>query len=1720
MSTISTAQSNAYNFSSFVQNSVDPRTGQYTLAIVLPELVGNDQMGPALTPRLRFNPMNQLDAGFGTGWGLNSSQYVPATNLLTMQTGETLMVTGNDMGDGTGLAFEERKLKSFHLHQEDAENWRLEYKTGLVEFLQLKGPSDRGVALPVRIEAASGHWITLDYEDFNETPCLKSIVDGNGLTLLTIEYETGSVKFNLYPDIDSDTQPSAQYEVKLEYRGPEQQRVPTQVLLPSGKGAGWTFDYYHFEYDEDLEQYFALLKEITTPFGAVETLEYWTKENGHRFPNDARPPLPRVKRHAVDPRFGQPEMVTTYEYTDNNYLGRGAGGITWRDDGLDNLYQFTGSDFEYGSTASHWLKAADDDSPGDGKVVRTVTTRYNRFHLMTRETEVQNGCVQEIYTEYHEQEGVAFKNQPAYFQLPYKVTQRWRLENENIWPREEFKTTTFDEHCNILEEVEYSGIRTVYTYYPITGETEIVDGKEQVACPADPQHFKRRIKYKTTYPAPDDGQAAILRSHYRYKAIAPLDGARKTFGETVIKEQRTLQLASTDANAAATLLQHTELTYLEKPDTPLLHMRPDVVRQTMKHGDDPLKDRTTTSTSFYSLINGDDGKQSLLQIRHTVQGHDLRQRTLHSAVSRYTGQVMRQQDTNGVYTHFYYDAVRRKVRETVAPGTSFEASCTYDYHLSVEASQPTQVTTNVQKVVSTLLLDGLNRSVGEKREIDTANDPDNPVRKTFTVATKQYDSLGRQCAETVHDNLDNNESLALTSRFEYDDWGNLSKTIGPNGVIYCQQRSPFGKDGDIIETWQERADEAALKQPLRRQLQKVEFNRFGKPVYEQRIDLDGQEVGRRDYLYEGLGRCVTETRTQRDPLSTPAEPKPALRHAWKFSYDVWGRMMRNERPDQSALIRRFSDFTSETLTTRLELEGDATPICTRTFDGLGRMSTLTVGPRIERYDYQEGRTLVHQHHRTSKRTHTYSYQPEVTTLPTRISTTLTSEQGQLTTSLDNPSFAFERPDASITSASNPEGKRTYRYTDQGYLLQESWTGETANNRINDDHTIRYRHSLLGRTLERSSDDTENTIYRYDPQGRVAKILQGTLEASFEYDEDGRVKKTETVDQYSKRKVTCEQQYDCFGREVQRTLTLDNGTVEVLEQKWRDDDQLHIRTRHQSGVLLLEEIFAYDDLDRLERVDYSGSQLPRNTAGRAMTSQVMRFNERDQLTRCSTSFADGETDSARFTYKTDGSCQLQRVTHTLQPDYPADQVFEYDKDGNMRNDEWGRKLHYDDRSRLTEVRASDDKEVLARYRYDGHDHLVGTRYGEAAEVQRRYQGYRLSATLEQGVLTRYLYDGEAALAMQVDGQPHDNRLLLTDAAYSVIGEYAESGLHNTRYSVYGERTLDKDDEEEKSLASLVAFKGEVREPVFGWYMLGRGYRAYSPGLMCFNSPDSLAPEQSGLNPYLYVLGNPVNWRDPTGHYAEGNNDPLPPFIDPMKEARQNFLEKWQNVGFALIGAVVGAAFMFAFPPAGIGIVFAVAGGVVTAAGLGLAVAGTLTDNNTMAIAGIGLTALGGGLMSLASVGTRVSEAFRTPRKSVSSEGGSRRASVPTASDANNDSVNVVNPVQVAPENIPLATTDTQTNVVRRHSVSEISITENPTAPAQQTPQGGPESTGSTGSQPPAPPRQRAASTENLEDLMSQIRNFRQFDRHVDIRTIRARNFDRREFHGVSPIPRPD
>lgn len=67
--------------------------------------------------------------------------------------------------------------------------------------------------------------------------------------------------------------------------------------------------------------------------------------------------------------------------------------------------------------------------------------------------------------------------------------------------------------------------------------------------------------------------------------------------------------------------------------------------------------------------------------------------------------------------------------------------------------------------------------------------------------------------------------------------------------------------------------------------------------------------------------------------------------------------------------------------------------------------------------------------------------------------------------------------------------------------------------------------------------------------------------------------------------------------------------------------------------------------------------------------------------------------------------------------------------------------------------------------------------------------------------------------------------------------------------------------------LLAFNGERLEHS-GFYLLGRGYRAFSPALMKFLRPDSYSPTgPGGINSFAYGLGDPVNLFDPSGRFSE-------------------------------------------------------------------------------------------------------------------------------------------------------------------------------------------------------------------------------------------------------------
>lgn len=70
-------------------------------------------------------------------------------------------------------------------------------------------------------------------------------------------------------------------------------------------------------------------------------------------------------------------------------------------------------------------------------------------------------------------------------------------------------------------------------------------------------------------------------------------------------------------------------------------------------------------------------------------------------------------------------------------------------------------------------------------------------------------------------------------------------------------------------------------------------------------------------------------------------------------------------------------------------------------------------------------------------------------------------------------------------------------------------------------------------------------------------------------------------------------------------------------------------------------------------------------------------------------------------------------------------------------------------------------------------------------------------------------------------------------------------------------------------SILGFTGACSDFVTDAVPLGDGYRWYLPSLMRFNALDSASPfGNGGPNPYAYCSNDPLNRRDPSGHFALG------------------------------------------------------------------------------------------------------------------------------------------------------------------------------------------------------------------------------------------------------------
>ncbi|CAM3964585.1 YD repeat protein [Pseudomonas reidholzensis] len=685
MTATSSIHSNALSFMSYLQNGVDPRTGQYTVSINLPELKANDLQGPALKLALAYSPLNTQDSGFGLGWNLQLSQYTPHNQVLSLSTGESFKVTGSRVTErGTELLMKEKKLDSFHFYRLDdnegpGSRFRVVHRTGQVEILQVMGASDNRVALPVQVFGATGHSLSLSYLPFdNRFNRLASISDDSG-ELLSIERDDSMVKIHCNPGQAEDGGALARFDMLLE--GTE--RRVARINLPTLDEASWRFMYRRVLDHDCLEQ-------VQTPTGAREHLYY--NDDGHALPGVRDRKLPRVTQHVTYPGHGQPSIDVRYSYDANNFLGNNLD-IPWDDDGLDNLYKYLG-EYRYGSVESLWVSDAADGGSATAKIVRSTERTFNQFHLLTEEKVTQGNSVQTVTNEYNLTPYLAFEQQVNYCQLPAKVITRWSLLDDASQTRVETTSSSYDTHGNLLTHTLANGVLETSTWYPAGG----ADG-----CPANPEGFVCHLKDKTTTPAASQaGPAPVQRQRYRYVGLPALTQSglaawhameSETYLE-VLSARQAVQAQLTPllgphlagllmpfvppfANGTVATteqeLQRTTFDYTNAPGDAFAHGRLSQSCITLNG------QKTTTDFTYAHQAQGTHAQQPVLWTEEYVTGHTGTFKTFSQEQSLLTGLRLWDRDENGVETTSVHDALRRVVRETVAPGTEHEASRQYAY---------------------------------------------------------------------------------------------------------------------------------------------------------------------------------------------------------------------------------------------------------------------------------------------------------------------------------------------------------------------------------------------------------------------------------------------------------------------------------------------------------------------------------------------------------------------------------------------------------------------------------------------------------------------------------------------------------------------------------------------------------------------------------------------------------------------------------------------------------------------------------------------------------------------------------------------------------------------------------------------------------------------------------------------------------------------------------
>ncbi|NBA97403.1 RHS repeat domain-containing protein [Pseudomonas sp. R5(2019)] len=1247
MATTTSVHSRAFNFSSYVEGGVDKRTAQYTVNVALPEVKTNNLQGPGFPLALKFSPLSPVDMGFGLGWNLNLSEFDIRDKIISLHTGERFKVTGT--GSNNELQMDEKKLNSFRLYEPAPNRYRVVHKNGLIEILEAQGASGNQVALPVEIYSPQGHKVRLTYTMFGEYPRLEQVIDDTDQVLLKIDRSSDQVVLRLHPNAPGG--PLAQIDMTLSTAD----KWVSAIILPTAERASWRFAYKPI-------REFAVITQVETPMGAVEQIFY--DDEGHQFPvKSGRLALPRVTRHLTTPGHGQADVDVRFTFPNiNNFLGGGLN-IDWEGTGQDNLYSYL-ADYVY-SVEEHLFE---NDAP-----VRTVVRDFNRLHLLISEKTVQGDKAHTVLNTYDLLPTRPINEQAPHCQLPLTTIQRWSL-SDSTRPRSETTTYKYDSEGNPTREEKPNGVIETREWYPKSAS----DG-----CPEDPHGFIRHLKSLTVTPATSgETGAPTLKTEYRYKAVPPVNGSGQF---DWIAEERQILSAGTKE------LKRTELSYIEKPAEPDVHGRISEQKVT-------LNNNPTKMFYAYSRVDSQDG-HPLLETVLTVEGFDGKTKVMTTRDVIRTGHPKIEYDDNDVQIEYEYDFLGRVTKETVAPGTAYEAFRTFAYTLCAGAGeQATQTVVDVNEVPTVSRFDGLARVVEELRDDKDPGARNGTLRPIYSAV---YNALGQLVKETVKD-IGDEFSEQLTTEFLYDEWGEQRCAIGPDGVKSFEETDPLGSTdhrAPIKTSWQESSDGR-----VRSGKTVTRLDLFGEEVLVERYDVAETKISRTQSRRDGLGR-----------LSQSLEGvNTATAYVTRYGYDEFDREVSKTLPDLAVVRREYADHSDKDLPTKISVNNKE--LGCQTFNGLDLRTSAKTGGREERFEYEQGLS-----------------QPSIVTKP----------DGSIvgydyTPRLHQEPVERRKPNSKATYAYDSKNARLLTCVEDGVALELTYysNGERKTEKRTqggDEYTMAYRYSLLGKPLGYTDVLGQTQRHEYDAAGRLSKTVLGTTTTGITYDSLGLTDTVTTHD--SGQQLVTRLKHDEFGREIERQFDF-GGSIQTMTQTYDHGDRLLTRTLVEGGTVLRDETYGYDNRDRLVSYTCEGSEKPIDPYGQAIKEQVFRFDELDNITTVITVFENGGQEvqnRARYFFENlKDPAQLTRVTNNqVDYGYPAEIRLTYDLNGNLTTDEAGRTLEYDNLNRLMTVREP-GRAAPSVYRYDAQDKLAAN-----DDEQRFYNNDQLFSVVSDGKQSTFM-----------------------------------------------------------------------------------------------------------------------------------------------------------------------------------------------------------------------------------------------------------------------------------------------------------------------------------------------------------------------------------------------